>query len=95
MTCHPCRARLGCMPARYAARAGRAAVRYAFRVRGTIRQPLVGPLERMSVRTVGDESILVGDVADQAALQGVLRWLWDLGVEVVSFNPLDGRSRTR
>ena len=83
------------MPARYAARAGRAAVRYVFRVRGTIRQPLVGPLERMTVRTVGDESIIVGDVADQAALQGVLRWLWDLGVEVVSFNPLDGRSRTR
>lgn len=89
------RARLGCMPARYAARAGRAAVRYAFRVRGTIRQPLVGPLERMSVKTVGDESVLVGEVADQAALQGVLRWLWDLGVEIVSFNPLDDRARDR
>jgi hypothetical protein len=49
----------------------------------------------MSVKTVGDESVLVGDVADQAALQGVLRWLWDLGVEIVSFNPLDDRARDR
>jgi hypothetical protein len=81
------------MPARYAARAGQAAVRYAFRIRGTLRQPLVGPLERMSIKTVGDESLLVGDVADQAALQGVLRWLWDLGVEIVSFNPLPSRPR--
>ena len=81
------------MPARYAARVGQAAARYAIRIRGTIRTPLAGPLERMSVERVGDESLIVGEVADQAALQGVLRWLWDLGIEIVSFNPLDGRSR--
>jgi hypothetical protein len=84
--------RLGVVPARYAARAGQAAVRYVFCIRGTLRQPLVGPLERMSVRTDGEESLLVGEVTDQTALQGVLRWLWDLGVEVVSFNPLDARA---
>ena len=83
------------MPRRYAARAGRAAVRYTFRIRGTLRQPLVGPLERMSVRTDGDESVLIGEISDQTALQGVLRWLWDLGVEVVSFHPLDPRANDR
>lgn len=83
------------MSQRHAARAGRAAVRYAFRIRGTLRQPLVGPLERMSIRTVGEESLLVGEIRDQTALQGVLRWLWDLGVEVVSFHPLDARANDR
>ena len=81
------------MPKRYAARMGRAAVRYAIVIRGTLAQPLVGPLERMTVATVGEESRLVGEIPDQAALRGVLAWLWDLGVEVVSINPLDGRSR--
>ncbi len=86
-------ARLDDMPPRYATRVGQAAARYAIRIRGTIGLPLAGPLERMSVERVGDESVIVGEVADQAALQGALRSLWDLGVEIVSFNPLDGRPR--
>ena len=49
----------------------------------------------MSIRTVGEESLLVGEIRDQTALQGVLRWLWDLGVEVVSFHPLDARANDR
>jgi len=49
----------------------------------------------MSIRTVGDESLLVGEVRDQTALQGVLRWLWGLGVEVVSFHPVDARTNDR
>ena len=95
MTSPSRRGRLAVMPQRYAARAGRAAVRYVFRIRGTLRQPLVGPLERMSIRTVGEESLLVGEIRDQTALQAVLRWLWDLGVEVVSFHPVDARANDR
>ena len=83
------------MRRRHATKAGRAAVQYAFRIRGTLRQPLVGPLERMTVLTIGEDSVLVGEVVDQTALQGVLRWLWDLGVEVVSFSPLDARTNDR
>lgn len=78
------------MPNRYAARTGRTAVRYRIIIRGTIGQPLVGPLEGMTVEDVGEESVLVGDIVDQAQLQGVVSWLSDLGVEIVSFNPLGG-----
>jgi hypothetical protein len=83
------------MPKRYAARMGRAAVRYGIVIRGTIAQPLTGPLERMTVSRAGDETILVGDIVDQAQLHGVIRWLCDLGVEIVSVNPLRPRAGDR
>ncbi|HXV57478.1 MAG TPA: hypothetical protein VD704_06375 [Gaiellaceae bacterium] len=72
---------------RYAARTGRSAVRYRIVIRGTLAQPPVGPLEGMTLETAGDESVLVGDVVDQAHLQGIIGLLSDLGVEIVSINP--------
>jgi hypothetical protein len=77
------------MPKRYAARTGQTAVCYGIVIRGTIGQPLVGPLEGMTVEAAGEESVLVGDIVDQAQLQGVVSWLSDLGIEIVSINPLD------
>ena len=76
------------MARRYAARTGRIAISYRIVFRGTIPQPLVGPLEGMSIEVVGDESLLVGEIVDQAQLQGVISWLSDLGIEIVSINPL-------
>jgi hypothetical protein len=76
------------MPKRYAARTGQTAVRYGIVIRGSIGQPLVGPLEGMSVEAAGEESVLIGDIVDQAQLQGVIGWLSDLGIEIVSINPL-------
>jgi hypothetical protein len=78
------------MPKRYAARTGQTAVSYRIIIRGAIGQPLVGPLEGMSVEAAGEESVLVGDIVDQAQLQGVISWLSDLGIEIVSINPLGG-----
>jgi hypothetical protein len=78
------------MSKRYASRIGHTAVRYAIVIRGTLGQPLVGPLEGMAVEVAGEESVLTGDVVDQAQLQGVISWLSDLGIEVVSINPLGG-----
>jgi hypothetical protein len=78
------------MPKRYAARTGQTAVRYGIVIRGTIGQPLVGPLEGMTVEAAGEEAVLVGDIVDQARLQGVVSWLSDLGIEIVSINPLGG-----
>lgn len=78
------------MRKRYAARTGQTAVRYGIVIRGTMSQPLVGPLDGMRVEAAGEESVLVGDIVDQAQLQGVVSWLSCLGVEIVSINPLGG-----
>jgi hypothetical protein len=78
------------MPKHYASRTGQTAVRYEIVIRGTLGQPLVGPLEGMAVEVPGEESVLTGDVVDQAQLQGIISWLSDLGIDVVSINPLGG-----
>jgi hypothetical protein len=77
------------MPKRFAGRTGQIDVRYRIVIRGEIGEPLVGPLEGMSVEVAGDESVLTGNLVDQAQLQGALGWLNDLGIEIVSVNPVD------
>jgi hypothetical protein len=74
---------------RYAARRGGFAVAYRILVRGEISRPLVGPLDGMTLESDGDQTLLSGPVVDQAQLQGILRWLTDLGVEIISVNPAD------
>jgi hypothetical protein len=47
-------------------------------------------LEGFVIQSVGGgETVLTGSLADQAALHGVLRKLRDLGVSLVSVNPVD------
>ena len=77
------------MSKRYAGRSGHDAVPYRIVIRGSLGEPLVGPLEGMTVEVVGEESVLTGDILDQAQLQGALSWLTTLGVEIVSVNPGD------
>ena len=79
------------MPKRYAGRSGQDGVPYRIVIRGELGEPLVGPLEGMTVEVAGEESVLVGDLLDQAQLQGVLSWLTTLGIEIVSVNPADGQ----
>ena len=62
-------------------------MRYRLGIRGTIGDPLVAPLEGMEVVTDGPETVLVGDIVDQAQLRGIVAWLNDVGVEIVSINP--------
>jgi hypothetical protein len=81
------------MPQRHASRAGRTAVPYRIVIRGTIGEPLVGPLEGMRLECLGDEAEVVGDIVDQAQLRGVLGWLGDLGAEIVSVNPVEEEAR--
>ena len=81
------------MSKRYAARSGKDRVSYRIVIRGELGEPLVGPLEGMTVEAVGEESILVGDLVDQSQLQGVLSGLTGLGVEIVSVNPTDEQSQ--
>ena len=77
------------MPKRFAGRVGESDVRYRIVIRGEIGEPLVGPLEGMAVEAAGEESVLTGELVDQAQLQGVLTSLSGLGIEIVSVNPVD------
>ena len=77
------------MSKRYAGRSGKTPVRYRIVIGSELAEPLVGPLEGMTVEVVGKKSVLTGDLVDQAQLQGVLGWLTMLGVEIVSVNPAD------
>ena len=81
------------MSKRYAGRSGKDRVPYRIVIRGEIGEPLVGPLEGMTVEVVGEESVLTGDIRDQTQLQGVLSWLTTLGVEIVSVNPVEDQSQ--
>lgn len=77
------------MEQRFAARCGRQAAVYRIVVRGELARTLVGPLEGMSVAVEGSESVLTGELVDQAQLRGALSSLHDLGLEIVSVNPAD------
>ena len=78
------------MSKRYAGRTGEDSVRYRIVIRGELGEPLVGPLEGMSVEVL---SVLTGNIVDQAQLQGALSWLTTLGVEIVSVNPTEDQSQ--
>ena len=80
------------MPKRYASRIGEGAVPHRIVIRGALAEPLVGPLAGMRVEAAGDETVLVGDIVDQAQLHGVLVGLSDLGVEIVSLHALEEES---
>ena len=77
------------MSKRHVGRTGQTRVGYQIVIRGELGEPLVGPLEGMAVEVAGDESVLTGDLVDQAQLQGALSSLTALGVEIISVNPLD------
>ena len=81
------------MSKRYAGRKGQDRVPYRIVIRGELSEPFVGPLEGMTAEVVGDETVLTGDLSDQAQLQGALSWLTTLGVEIVSVNPADDQSQ--
>ena len=77
------------MPDSFAGRRGQAPIRYRIVIRGEISEPLVGPLEGMTVEAKDDESALTGDIVDQAQLHGALTMLTNLGHELVSINALN------
>lgn len=59
-------------------------------VKGTLSAPLVAALDGFAVsRVESGNTHLVGEVPDQARLQGILELLRDLTVELVSVNRVD------
>jgi hypothetical protein len=57
--------------------------RYEFRVRGRLGQGLLASFAGFEAEVEPVETILRGDVADQAALHGVLEQIQSLGLELV------------
>lgn len=62
---------------------GTGSVRYRIVVRGEL-GPLIGPFENLKIFSY---SVMIGDIVDQAQLHGILEWLGERGVQIVSVSP--------
>ena len=61
--------------------------RYRITVRGSLSARLSSAFERMTAEPGQGHTDLIGDLADQAQLYGVLDQLRNLGIELVSVRP--------
>ncbi len=66
-------------------------MRYEIRVEGRLTPAWADWFGGLSVSLVRDETVLIGSVADQAALHGVLRRIRDLGLPLVSVRRIERR----
>jgi hypothetical protein len=76
-----------------ARRAGTQPIPYRIVVRGQLRSGLA--LEGWSVRDEEGHCVITGDVVDQAQLIGVIEWLGERGVELVSLEPVRAAEPSR
>ena len=67
--------------------------RYEFRVRGRLAERLLASFHGFDAEIQPVETILSGEVADQAALHGVLEQIESLGLELVEVRQVDERRR--
>ena len=67
--------------------------RYRVVVRGRLSERLAGGFEHLELASDGGESSLTGTFADDAQLHGLLDRLRDLGIRLVSVNPVDQRDQ--
>src|SRR5215470_11938441 len=65
--------------------------RYEFRVRGRLAERLLSSFEGFDAEVQPVETILSGEVADQAALHGVLEQIESLGLELVEVKQVEER----
>jgi hypothetical protein len=63
--------------------------RYRIVVRGRVRRELADTFEHLELDSNGGESSLTGTFVDPAQLYGLLDRLQDLGIAIVSVNPVD------
>ena len=68
-------------------------IEYCIRVKGHLPAGWAELFEGMQIRQEpGDDSVLSGPVKDQAALYGLLTKLQNLGVTLISINPVESAS---
>ena len=63
--------------------------RYEIRVKGVIDERWSAWFEGIQVASDGEETVIAGPVADQAALHGLLTKVRDLGLVLISVRHLD------
>lgn len=63
--------------------------RYRVVVRGRLGDHLAAAFDELDVGSTGGETSITGTFADQAQLHGLLDRLRDLGIQLVSVNPVD------
>jgi hypothetical protein len=63
--------------------------RYRVVVRGRLGEHLTGAFEHLELDSQPGESSLTGTFADQAQLHGLLDRLRDLGIQLISVNPVE------
>ena len=66
---------------------------YEIRVEGQLGSDWSAWFDGLDVTTEGGQSVLSGDLADDAALHGVLERVRDLGLQLISVRRLDARTR--
>ena len=65
--------------------------RYEFRVRGRLAERLLSSFDGFDAEIQPVETILSGEIADQAALHGVLEQIESLGLELVEVRQVEPR----
>ena len=63
--------------------------RYRVVVRGRVGEHLAGAFDQLELDSRPGQTSLTGNFADQAQLHGLLDRLRDLGIHLISVNPVD------
>jgi hypothetical protein len=64
--------------------------RYEVRVRGVLTETLLEAFPGLQAEARAGDTVLAGEIADQAALYGVLARMEALGLELIGVRRLDG-----
>jgi hypothetical protein len=66
-----------------------AAIRYRIVLRGRLSERFASAFDGMTLEHGPNQTVLVGDVRDQAQLYGLLGRLQDFGIELLAVEPAD------
>ena len=69
--------------------------RYQVQVAGVLDEDWQYWLDSMEVTIVGDKTFLTGEIADQAALYGLILKLRNLGLKLISIQPIERKDDER
>jgi hypothetical protein len=69
-------------------------VSYQIRIRGQLGRTIRAAFPALHAEAQGEDTLLAGPLADQAALHGVLTQIEALGLELVEVRRLPGEART-
>ena len=56
--------------------------------RGKVGERFAAAFDEMTIQVQGGRTHLLGELIDPSQVQGLLYYLWNLGIELISVNPL-------